>query len=78
MVERSEYPSIYRSYFSSFSERCFAELNPQTVFLPNWHIDVIADALEQCRRGEIRRLIINVPPRSAKSHTASVAFPAWL
>src|SRR5215470_13952229 len=78
MIKESEFASVYRSYFSSFSERCFAELNPRTKFLPNWHIDVIADALEQCRRGEIRRLIINVPPRSAKSQTASVAFPAYL
>jgi predicted phage terminase large subunit-like protein len=29
-------------------------------------------------RGEIKRLIINVPPRSLKSITASVAFPAFL
>jgi predicted phage terminase large subunit-like protein len=36
------------------------------------------DALEACRRGEIRRLIINLPPRSLKSITVSVAFVAWL
>lgn len=29
-------------------------------------------------RGEIARLIINVPPRSLKSHSASIAFPAWI
>ena len=29
------------------------------------------------RRREIRRLIINLPPRHAKSLLASVAFPAW-
>jgi hypothetical protein len=34
--------------------------------------------LDACRRGEIRRLIINLPPRSLKSHCASIAFPAWL
>lgn len=31
-----------------------------------------------CRRGEIRRLIINLPPRSLKSHCVSLAFPAFL
>jgi len=30
------------------------------------------------RRREIRRLIINMPPRSLKSHCASIVFPAWL
>ena len=44
----------------------------------NWHIEVMGAALEDCRHGRNRRLIINVPPRSLKSLTASVAFPAWL
>ena len=30
------------------------------------------------RRGEIKRLIINMPPRSLKSISASVAFPAFV
>jgi hypothetical protein len=30
------------------------------------------------RRGEIKRLIINLPPRCLKSHCASVAFVAWM
>lgn len=43
-----------------------------------WHISAIAEHLEAVARGEIRRLIINVPPRSSKSSIVSVAFPAWL
>src|SRR5260370_8972027 len=53
-------------------------MNPTATFLPNWHIEVVASALEACRRGEITRLIINQPPRSLKSHCASVAFTAFL
>src|ERR1700721_1916297 len=34
--------------------------------------------LEVCRSGKIRRLMINLPPRSLKSHCASIAFIAWL
>jgi len=62
----------------AFVERGFRELNPQTEFQHNWHIDVIAEALEQCRTGKLRRLIINVPPRSLKSHMTSISFVAWL
>ena len=36
------------------------ELNPTTPFQSNWHIEVIAAELEACRRGETRRLIIDV------------------
>lgn len=53
-------------------------VSPSSQYLHNWHIDLIASKLEQCRRGEIKRLIINIPPRYMKSICASVAFPAWL
>jgi hypothetical protein len=44
----------------------------------NRHLEAIAYQLERVRRGEIKRLIINMPPRSLKSVTASVAFPAFV
>src|SRR5439155_6877190 len=47
-------------------------------FAPNWHIEAIAFALMRVLRGEIKRLIITVPPRSLKSICASVAFPAFV
>ena len=64
--------------FVAFAERCFYELNPAVEYQHNWHIEAIAQRLEECRTGKLRRLIINVPPRSLKSHLASIAFPAWL
>jgi predicted phage terminase large subunit-like protein len=77
-LSRNEYFAILRSDFFSFMERSFHQLNPDVPFLTNWHIEVIASELEACLRGETKRLIICVPPRSLKSHCASVAFPAWL
>src|SRR5207245_7426122 len=59
-------------------ERCFYQLNPSTRFMMNWHIEVLASMLDDCRKGKVRRLIINVPPRSLKSLAASIAFPAWV
>ncbi len=77
-ITLSDYPALLRRDLYAFTERCFYELNPTATFLPNWHIEVVASALEACRRGEITRLIINQPPRSLKSHCASVAFVAFL
>ena len=74
----SDYRALLRRDLHAFIQRCFHELNPNATFLPNWHIDVVASALEACRRGEITRLNINQPPRSLKSHCASVAFVAFL
>ena len=72
-----DYMAILRRDLMSFIERSFYELNPQTELLLAPHIELIAAKLEACRRGEINRLIINLPPRQLKSHCASVAFPAW-
>jgi hypothetical protein len=69
---------LLRHDLCSFIHRSFLELNPQTQFQPNWHIEVVASKLEDVRRGRCRRLIVNVPPRHLKSHAISVAFPAWL
>jgi predicted phage terminase large subunit-like protein len=74
----SDYHALLRRDLYAFTERCFYELNPTTTFMPNWHIESVASQLEACRRGETTRLIVNQPPRSLKSHCASVAFPAYL
>jgi predicted phage terminase large subunit-like protein len=74
----SDYDALLRQDLYAFIERCFYELNPTATFKHNWHIEVIASALEACRRGEQTRLIVNEPPRSLKSHCSSVAFVAFL
>lgn len=43
----------------------------------SWHHRKIAAALEAVERGEIRRLMIFVPPRHGKSMLTSEFFPAW-
>jgi hypothetical protein len=53
-------------------------LNPAVRFLENWSNELIASKLQACFRGELKRLIINVPPRSLKSHSAAVAYPAFV
>lgn len=70
--------ALLRTDFPSFIARVFRTVSPGAEFLPNWHIDLIAEHLEAVRRGEISRLIINMPPRALKSICVSVAWPAWL
>lgn len=41
-------------------------------FIDNWHLGLITEHLEACINREIKRLIINMPPRCAKSTLASV------
>lgn len=77
-MNKRELDAFVRRDLTLFIERSFSELNPQTQYLHNWHVEVVADALEQCRTGKLKRLIINLPPRSLKSQMASIAFPAYL
>ncbi len=73
-----EYQAVLRNDFASFIERSFYELNPQAKFVPGQYIELLAATLEKCRTGETKRLIINLPPRTLKSHAVTVAFSAWL
>jgi predicted phage terminase large subunit-like protein len=69
---------LLRSDFRAFLEKVFITLSPGQIYTRTWHLEAIARQLERIRRGEIRLLIINMPPRSLKSIMASVAFPAFM
>ena len=43
----------------------------------NWHIDALCEHLEAVSKGQINRLIINLPPGVTKSLITSVAWPSW-
>jgi len=47
------------------------------LLVPGWHMEEICNHLEAVSRGELRRLIINVPPGTSKSTLTSVLWPAW-
>ncbi len=47
-------------------------------FQDNWHIGAICEHLQAVSTGEIRRLLINIPPHHCKSSLVSVMWPAWV
>jgi predicted phage terminase large subunit-like protein len=72
------FDALLRTRLAAFTRKTFATVDPGAVYQHNWHIDLIAEYLEACTRGDIKRLIINIPPRYMKSISVSVAWPAWL
>jgi predicted phage terminase large subunit-like protein len=46
-------------------------------FIAGRHHEKMARAFERVARGELKRLIINMPPRHTKSEFASYLLPAW-
>ena len=78
MSESSSLSDILRRDLASFIEQCFVTLEPGKTYQHNWHIEAIAYQLMRVWSGECKRLIIAVPPRSAKSICVTIAFTAWL
>lgn len=67
---------ICRYSLSAFIQRAFGDVG-NGEYHHAWHIDAMAEYLTACYRRDIKRLIINVPPRSLKSISTTIAFPAW-
>jgi hypothetical protein len=76
VTEARLFEAQLRNNFPAFLHKVFSSLNPGQDYVRTWHVEAIAYQLERVLRGECRRLIINMPPRSLKSMATSVAFPA--
>lgn len=68
---------LCRRSFAYFIRRAWPHIIPDDLQW-NWHIDAIAEHLEAVARGELTRLLINVPPGTSKSTIVGVMYPAWL
>jgi predicted phage terminase large subunit-like protein len=62
----------------AFAKGSWSVIEPGTPYIHGWHIDAICDHLEAVVNGEIRKLIINIPPRCDKSTLCAIQFPAWV
>lgn len=62
---------------SAFIEQAWGVIEPGTRYIDNWHIHLIGEYMQAVNLGQIRRLIINIPPRHMKSIEATVCYPAW-
>jgi len=60
----------------SFVEGAWPSLDPSP-YQPSWAIDALCENLQAVTDGQIRRLLVNFPPRMGKTLVTSVCFPAW-
>jgi hypothetical protein len=67
----------YRRSLREFTKAAWPTIEPGVEFKNNWHIDAVSDHLQAVVEGDIKRLIINVPPRHMKSLSVAVLLPAW-
>jgi predicted phage terminase large subunit-like protein len=61
----------------TFTRRAWSVLEPGQPYVHGWHMDAIAEHLEAITAGQIKRLLINIPPGTMKSMSCAVFWPAW-
>ncbi len=80
-LSKSEWINIEREYckrrLAHFAQRAWRILEPASELKWGWALDLICEHLEAVTHGEIKRLLMNVPPGSMKSLLTSVIWPAW-
>jgi predicted phage terminase large subunit-like protein len=70
--------AVLRTDLPAFVRKVFGTVSSGDRYAANWHIEAICHVSEKVRHGEIKRLIITIPPRHLKSICTSVALPAWI
>jgi len=70
--------ALLRTRFAAFAMKVFQHLEPGTPFQPNWHHEALAYYLDLVRTGDVKRLVVNLPPRTAKTNYISVALCAYI
>jgi predicted phage terminase large subunit-like protein len=68
---------LARRSLRAFVEAAWPIVEPDTPFKANWHIDALCRKLEQVTKGDVTRLLVNIPPGTSKSLIVSVFWPAW-
>lgn len=61
----------------AYIERLWSVLEPGRPFTPGRVLNIMCEHLEAVTRGEITKLLINVPPGCTKSMTTNVFWPSW-
>lgn len=78
LARRKLAEEVKRRSLGHFHAEAFRMLHGGEDITPGDHIDAMVHCLEQLASGEIRKLIITLPPRHGKSELVSGAFPAWV
>lgn len=63
--------------FPEFLRKAWPILEPANQLMESWYIGYLCEHLELVTRGEIRKLLINMPPRYGKSNIVTILWPVW-
>ena len=76
-IRREREQRLATASLYDFVKQAWNVVEPGIPFIPSWHIEAICEHLEAVTHGDIRFLLINIPPRHSKSTIVSVMWPMW-
>jgi len=71
--QRAEYESNFGEFFRGAWSQVYS-----APYQKSWAVDAVCEHLEAVTLGHIPRLLINIPPRCAKTTVASVCWNGWI
>lgn len=74
--QQLELKHILRNSLKAFVRYYWLSMSPNN-YIDNWHIDAICEHMEGVANGDIKRLIINIPPRCSKTGICTIAYQPW-
>lgn len=63
---------------AAFVKKSWSILHPTRPLIWSWHFDLLCEYLTAVNQRKFTRLIVNVPPRTAKTTIATICFPCWI
>lgn len=76
-VRREREVRLAKASLSEFAKQAWHVLEPVSELKWGWALDAICLHLQAVSDGDIKRLLMNVPPGSMKSLLTNVLWPAW-
>lgn len=77
LIRREQERRAASASLYEFVRQSWPVVEPGVPFIGSWHIELICEHLEAITSGDIRKLLINIPPRHSKSTIVSVMWPMW-
>jgi predicted phage terminase large subunit-like protein len=75
---RSQLADRWATDFAAFVKKAWRVIHPTRPLVWSWHYGLLCEYLTAVKQRKVTRLIINVPPRTAKSTIATICFPCWV
>jgi predicted phage terminase large subunit-like protein len=68
---------VSQSFFA-FVLKCYASINDGRTLEIEPYLQLLAKKLNEVAKGDVRQLVVTMPPRHGKTFLASICLPAWI